>query len=332
MLTTRFWRAATVVLCALLSQSCQSRLNVLEEEARIEKQCVRRDTLGVLLDIARSEPDKAVEFLEVWLAAAKDKHFRQDSLEALGKVTQATPGMVSQCLSSLRAAAKDGDKDICLLALKTLGEVEWKHYFGDVGSIPNLPSNINAVLGSPCPFWPGKKVRDTHLLVLMPASVEDAPLTLNLLEELIQRPKHSSHKTEHQYYDDATKAQLGEKSPDRPYWLLITRDVLRDSRGKSYTAQKDLVARCAKKIQQPYELPGALEAATAVLIHHARTGERLFGDGPWTYTRCQELVDYGSYKYPVVVGGFMSSGFSVFRNFCYDSFSYGVVCCRRFAE
>lgn len=80
--------------------------------------------MNVLLDMARSEPDEAAGFLEVSLVAAKDRHFRQDSLKALSKVSQATPGRVSQCLPSLRAAARDGDEDVRMLALKTLWEVE----------------------------------------------------------------------------------------------------------------------------------------------------------------------------------------------------------------
>jgi hypothetical protein len=326
MLTTRYLRrAATVLLCALLLQNCQSRLHALEEEASTAEECIRRDTLSVLLDVAKSAPDKAAEFLEVLLVSAKDKHFRQDSLEALDKVARATPGRVSQCLSSLRAAAEDKDKDVRSLALKTLGEVEWKHYLGDVGPAPALPSNIGTILDSACPFWPAKKVRDTHLLVLIPATVEGAPFTLNLLGALIQHPNNGGHKTEYRHYDSDVKAQLGEKSPDRPYWLLMTREVLEGSRNRSYAVQRGLVEKFAKETQQPYKLPGVLEAATAVLLHHVRTGERLLGDEPWTYTRCRELVNGN----PTVVGGFELAGLFVYHFYDYDLNHRGVAGCRR---
>jgi hypothetical protein len=190
-----------------------------------------------------------------------------------------------------------------------------------------LPSDIATILDSACPFWPAKKVKDTHLLVLIPASVDGAPFTLNLLEELIQRPKHGEHKTKYSYYNSSVKAQFGAASPDRSYWLLMTRDVLEGSRSKAYSAQKDLVAKFAKESKKPYKLPGVLEAATAVLVHHVRTGERLFSDDPLTYTRCQELVDG---KYPVVVGGFESSGLDVHYDVRYVSLSHGVASCRKF--
>jgi hypothetical protein len=331
MLTTRCWSVATVLLCALLLQACQSSsLSATEGEAcdgeRCAQEYIRRDALNLLLCMAEAEPDKAAAFLEVSLAATQDKHFRQRALEALGNVAQASPDRVSACLPSLRAAAQEGDKAVRLLALKTLGEAEWKQYFGDVGPAPALPGNIGTILDSPCPIWPGRKVKDTHLLVLMPATVDGVPFTLNLLRELIQRPKHGGHETRYRYYGSDTQAQFGAVSPDRSYWLLMTRDVLEGSQSKSYSAQKTLVESHASRTGHPYAVPRALEAATAILMHHARTGERLFGNSPWTYTRCQELEDGQD---PVIVGGFDSSGLFVYND-RYDDYYSGVAGCRKF--
>jgi hypothetical protein len=88
-----------------------------------------------------------------------------------------------------------------------------------------------------------------------------------------------------------------------------------------------LGAEHARRIDLPYEMPDALSAATAILSHHARTGERLYTDDPWTYTRCQEKV-LGN-KYPVVVGGFSSGGLRVDYYGVYDYYS-GVSCLRKF--
>jgi hypothetical protein len=79
------------------------------------------DPLTILLDVASLQPDKAIQFLDVLLVAAQDEDCRQQALEALGKVAQASPDMFSECLPSLRAAAKGADKDVRLIALKTLG-------------------------------------------------------------------------------------------------------------------------------------------------------------------------------------------------------------------
>jgi hypothetical protein len=212
------------------------------------KHCVEKwrqsgDPLTILLDMASSKPGKAIQFLDVLLVAAQDNDCRQQALEALSRVPQASPGMLSECIPSLRAAAaKAGDRNIRLLALKTLGEVEWKYYFGEVESAPDLPSDMTAILDGTCPFWSGKRVKDTHLLVLIPAKVNGQPFSLNLLRELTQHPNNGGHKTKYSYYGRHVQAQLGAASPAASYWLLMTRDVLPGSRDKSYRDQKKLVA------------------------------------------------------------------------------------------
>jgi hypothetical protein len=330
-------QAVPVGLCTLLAGRCiaqkiQCYRNVLAADEAVAKErhgekqeCVRRNTLNILLDIAGLEPDKASEFLEVLLAAVKDKHCRQKALRALGKVAQASPDRVYECLPSLRAAARNGDRDVRFIALRTLGEVEWKQYFGDVGSAPDLPSHIAAILDGPCPFWPDQLVKDTHLLVLIPATVGGVPFTLNRLGELIQHPSNGGHRTQYRHYGEKTKAQIGAASPPRSYWVLMTRDVLPGSRSKTYEAQKEMIAAHAGRVGLSYELPHALEAATAILMHHAREGERLFGNHLQTYTRCQEVVDG---RDPAVVGGFESSGLVV-RNNHYVLLN-GAACCRKF--
>jgi hypothetical protein len=298
------------------------------EDAAPVQERVCRDTLNTLLAIAGSEPDKASAFLEVLLVAVKDKHCREKALKALGTVSQAAPAWISECLPSLRAATRSGDRDVRLSALKTLGEAEWKCYFGDVGSAPDLPSDMATILDGPCPFWPDQLVRDTHLLVLIPATVGGVPFTLNQLGELIKHPKNGGHRTKYRQYNNLVKAQIGEQSPPSSYWLLMTRDILPNSRSKTYDAQKALVAAYASKLGLPYEMPHALEAATAILLHHAREGERLFGDAPWTYTQCQEKVDKN--RYSVFVGGFSSGGLNVHYDYFVYDVHHGVSCLRKF--
>jgi hypothetical protein len=305
-------------------------LKTLGEVHFVEQRGQSGDPLTILLDVASSQPDKAIQFLDVLLVAAQDNGCRQQALEALGKVSQASPDMLSECLPSLRAAAKGGDKDVRLLSLKTLGEVEWRHYFGEVEPAPDLPKDMVTILDSACPFWPDKKVRDTHLLALIPATVDGEPFTLNLLGELIERPKNGGKETGYRDYKRTVKAQIGIASPAASYWLLMTCDVLPGSRNKRYADQKQLVVGHASRTGLPYEVPKALEAATVILTHHVRNGERLYSNSPWTYTRCQELIRSSSGgEFPPAIGGLGSSGLDVF---CYASAyrSCGVAGCRKF--
>ena len=188
------------------------------------------------------------------------------------------------------------------------GQAKWVQYFGDVGVEPPLPSQLREALNAPCPFWSSKKVEETHLLVLIPKTIDGQPFTLNRLGELIQNPKQG-HKTKYDYYDNDVKNELGSGSPSSSYWVLMTRDVIPGSRSKSYQDQVKLVQSYSS-----YELPGALEAAIAILMEHVVSGKRLYGDNPYTYTRCQEKVNDS--QWPVTIGGFAAGGLGV--DYYYD--------------
>ena len=197
--------------------------------------------------------------------------------------------------------------------LHSFGVEEWSRYFGEVASAPPLPAHIVDTLNSPCPFWPGKAVKDTHLLVLIPATVAGKPFSLNLLGELIECPRGGGYSTGYRFYDSDVQAAIGTQSPASSYWVLMTYDVLGGSRGKKYASQKALVAARVGEIGLPYELPSALETVAVVLACYVRSAERLYVDMPLTYTRCKDLVDN---QHSVVVGGFSSGGLCI-------SLSYG---------
>ena len=69
------------------------------------------------------------------------------------------------------------------------GKDLWATHLGDIGIEPPLPPNIKEILNAPCPFFPGKKVEETHLLVLIPKTVNGKPLTMQTLGELVQKPR-----------------------------------------------------------------------------------------------------------------------------------------------
>ena len=164
-------------------------------------------------------------------------------------------------------------------------------------------------------------------MVLIPATVDGDPFSLNLLGELVRRPSSGGHPTGYQLYSSIVQEAFGTQSPARSYWVLMTRDVLSGSRNATYTDQQALVTACAGETGLSYELPNALEAATVILSYYVCSGERLYSDVPWTYTRCQELVDDQS---PVIVGGFTPEGIDV--DYYLDVYfrHYGVAICRKF--
>ncbi len=226
---------------------------------------------------------------------------------------QAASTSLRTCVGALQQASR----------FPVFGAEEWTKYFGEVDVEPPLPGNIVSTLNSPCPFWPDRCVKDTHLLVLIPSTVGGAPYNLNLLKALIETPRCGGHGTQYRYYDRDVQAGLGDPSPSHSYWILMTRDVLPNSRGKSYTVQKELIAVHARETGLPYVMAGALEAATVILSYYARSGDRIYTNNPWTYTRCQDLVSItkhsGGSKHPVIVGGQSSWGLGIayYSNGCH---------------
>jgi hypothetical protein len=192
------------------------------------------------------------------------------------------------------------------------GAADWRKHFGDVGVEPPLPPDIEQILNGPCPIWPGKTLRETHLLVLIPERVNGQPLTLKLLGELVQKPLQGNA-TKYSHFN------IGEyKDPPAPasHWALVTRDVLPNSRNKPYAEQQKIPQGYAG-----YQVPTILDAATAMFMEYIRSGTRLYGDSPWTYTRCQEKHNK---DWQLLVGGFSAAGLVVNVKWPDDYERYGV--------
>lgn len=177
-----------------------------------------------------------------------------------------------------------------LIEQLAFGPKDWKRFFGEVGEVPPIPENMAEILKSQCPFNPGKQVRDTHMLVLIPYTVNSRPFTLNLLKELIENPQ-GKEATSFGYYPQTFKDALGNAQEARPYWVLMVKDVIPGSRNKTYDEQKQLVE---DKGKDSYEVPSAITAAAIILMHYLKTGESLYGQDHTikalgftaNYTRC----------------------------------------------
>lgn len=181
----------------------------------------------------------------------------------------------------------------------------------------SLPKNIAEELRRSA--FPGKSIRETHVLVRMPKE-----LTIKKLGELVNK-YFQSNTYGYRYIWSAIVDELGDKPADESIWLLMAKDVLRGSRGKSYGQQKTIIDQLAKTTGVPYQVPTTLEAATCILAEHSRSKNRLFSDSPWTYTRCQENIQ----GYQIVVGGFAPAGLCVV-SYNYDCGPVGVAALRKF--
>lgn len=202
------------------------------------------------------------------------------------------------------------DKDLIglwKLPENAFGAKQWEECFGLVierESVPSLPSAIYKILKSQCPFSTnGEKVEDTHLLVLIPGSINGKPLTLKTFGEFVKIKFHEFGRCGFQRLWEAEECE----GNNEHYWVLMTKDILSSSRKKSFTVQQQQIEEDG---QGNYQVPKILEMVVCAITEYARSGgkARLFSDNPWTYARCQEKI--GGLQ--VAVGGFGTTGLYIF--------------------
>jgi F-box domain len=170
--------------------------------------------------------------------------------------------------------------------------------------------------------FPEKNAKDSLMLVRLPKTL-NGQLTLQSLGELAKRYFPDSNMG-YRYICSTIVNKLGDKSIDKSRWVLMTKDILPESRHKSYNKQKNIVANLAQKALIGYEVPETLEAAACILAQYFDSNTRLFNDSPWIL--CKENV----LGYQTVVGGFATAGLYVASTAHYISGPIGVAALRKF--
>jgi hypothetical protein len=200
------------------------------------------------------------------------------------------------------------------------GPKEWYIYFRcRITDVPRLPSDIEILLKSPCPFWSDKKVHETHVLCLIPQTVKGKPLNLRFLGELLQTPLQGNTSK----YNGYNLGQYTDPSAPESHWALLTRDVIEGSGSKTFAEQQALI-----QAKPSYEVPTILDATVCIFMEYVRTGTRLYADNPWTYTRCQEKYitrcqeKYSTY-WQLDVGSFSAAGLCVSGSYDHENIGVG---------
>lgn len=145
------------------------------------------------------------------------------------------------------------------------GKSKWEQYYGAVGEEPALPFNINQILEEPCPIWPQKKIKETHLLVLIPKTINGKPLTLQLLRELVKKPK-----------DSGGGQQLLKKYPsyEKPSLLEASIAIFTECVATGTHWYSDTYTRCAGRVNGVSLFVGGFVNRTLHIkkVHHPQQG------------------------------------------------------------
>jgi len=208
------------------------------------------------------------------------------------------------------------------------GKKEWETYLGKIGEEPPLPENIEEILNSPCPFYKPSglsgwfntppKVKDTHVLVLIPETVNGKPLSLNHLNDCIPNRETKFCALSVDDWSDVQIA-LGEilnVNVTKSYWVLVSKETFTRS---NVPAQMDE----SIKNYKDYEIPRAIEVVTCILAAFFTTQTHLFNNSG-NFTHCCD-----PFKYRICVGSLPPRG--IFLNHMeFDENKNGCVAVRRF--
>ena len=189
------------------------------------------------------------------------------------------------------------------------GKAKWEKYIGEVGEEPPLPADIDKILKDRCPFsfWP-KRIEQTHMLVLIPETVNGKPLTLQYLGELVKNPKSNGNSTHFKHPKDTeTFKKHCDKPVAKSHWVLMFKDLFPNTVDKLYSEQQTLVESFNRKNKKyQYHIVKVLEAATCNFMEHISTGTYLYHSAGIVfsskYSRCQEEYEghqlvLGSYNW-----------------------------------
>lgn len=166
--------------------------------------------------------------------------------------------------------------------------------------LPPYPAELATFLSEPCPFWPGKTRRETHIVAPVFSKVEldgsTVPLTLKTLDQLDKRANGPGLRYEN--YENIPE----NLSADRDFhYAVMTNDIIPGSRGKPLQQQIEKLA------EKGYELPSVVDAASAILWEKQSTGKSYFANDCWKYTRCKEQHEGVS----MILGQFKLSGLHI---------------------
>ena len=204
-----------------------------------------------------------------------------------------------------------------VLGRNVLGVAAWKNIGVDVGEAPPLPKSLTLeLLNSECPLHPREKIKDTHILVLVPKTVNGEPYTVLKLDELCAQRKGSGDQL---IFSTSWKSQSWAIAPQaQSEWVLIPKsdpdpERMRGKYGeeegdKHHFRSKDIPAQqeVHNDHYKEYREVKAVELMTTVLLYDLTHKERLL---PYDYLRCEEPDAFGGC---VCVAFFVENGLKVY--------------------
>lgn len=176
---------------------------------------------------------------------------------------------------------------------KAFGKKQWTKYFGEIDDEPPLPRGIFRLLQKSCLTEKGKKISQTHSLVLIPKSIRNEPLSLSSWEKLIGHPPTEVGlcQTSIAKLWGTIMTNYGTEQVPNVQWILMMNHSLDKSRGQSYEKQEKIVEELSNEAKLYYRTPTILEAAICTVVKKIESERHGFEYKPSGFTRCVEKIN-----------------------------------------
>ena len=207
--------------------------------------------------------------------------------------------------------------------------------------IPPLPQNIHEIMDSKCPIYGDQmqadgtflKVKQTHLLSLVPEEFGTLEKLVTTILKPYAKKNYSSHENPLRFRQFPDRLTYLHAPFLKTHWVLMTKDILPKSKGKSREDQAVLIDDLNRKAGVVYETPALNQCFVATIVHKVATGKSLYQAScrdsnhflTQTYTW---LKDKGQNGYPLYLGGFAPTGVATYSFLDYGNI--GVSLLRRF--
>jgi hypothetical protein len=251
--------------------------------------------LKPLADIARMAPDPKqtpsakLTPQDLW----KDISLTRSGIDPLLKQGEETGDLkpVRAALDELQLKTSNYEKLVeemqaplkAVLGKNFLGTAEWLKGFGvNVGAPPPIPESITPeLLNSKCPLHPGQLIKDTHILLLIPKTVDGQPYSALRLDELCATRKGSGERLIFDQADWANEWKTepwANALPAESAWTLIPKsdpDPYKVPEGQHFRNKFDCEQERVHNTYyaEQYRQANTIEVMTAALLHDVVHGE-----------------------------------------------------------
>lgn len=151
------------------------------------------------------------------------------------------------------------------LGIEGFGVEDWKHHYGYDLNYSPIPEELIEMVGDDCPFWPDKKIRDTHMLTYVPSVIGGKQLTLRMFDDVMKNPTNGKPTKYHYLHADQNEDDpIGTSA-----WILMVKECIPNSLGKPFDMQKLLV-------YEPYSVPKMLHAAVSIVSYNFKYEKYLY--------------------------------------------------------